>query len=142
MSANSEAFELNGADDPSIVEYSRGHIPQDQATLPYSLTGLRWSVYLALYVLIVSSSIAGLIYTFYVSPLFGLIILPVCYVTNNLLFLTSHCRLHASFIELAEAEMGVICHNSFIHHYRNPRVYHEKWLGNTNVLLHGCQNFL
>ena len=68
--------------------------------LPYSLTGLRRSVYLALYVLIVSSSIGGLIYTFYVSPLFGLIILPVCYVTNNLLFLTSHCRLHASFIEL------------------------------------------
>lgn len=128
MSANSEAFELNGANELSTIEYGREHIPQDQEMLPYSLTGLRRSVYLALYVLIVSSSIGGLLYTFYVSPLFGLLVLPVCYVTNNLLFLTSHCRLHASFIELAEAKMGVICHNSFIHHYRNPRVYHEKWL--------------
>jgi hypothetical protein len=54
--------------------------------------------------------------------------LPVCYVTNNVMFLTGHSRLHASFIELPEREMSVICHHSFIHHYRNPRVYHETWL--------------
>jgi hypothetical protein len=55
-------------------------------------------------------------------------ILPVCYVFNNLLFLVNHSRLHASFIELPEEQMSVICHHSFVHHYRNTRVYHETWL--------------
>lgn len=128
MSAELEALELNRADDSSVIEFSREHIPHDREVPPYSLTGLRRVVFLALYVLIVVASIAGLVYTFYVSPLFELLILPVCYITNNLLFMTGHSRLHASFIELPEAEMSVLCHHSFIHHYRNTRVFHETWL--------------
>ena len=95
---------------------------------PVLLSGFKRIVFLVLYVVIVSSSIGGLIYTFYVSPLFGLIVLPICYVFNNLLFLNTHSRLHASFIELREAEMNVLCHHAFIHHYRNISVFHETWL--------------
>ena len=128
MSTNLEALELHGTDDSNAMEYSRECIPNDQAMAPYTLTGFKRIVFLVLYAFIVSSSIAGLIYTFYISPLFGLMILPVCYVFNNLLFLVNHSRLHASFIELPEAEMNVICHHAFIHHYRNICVFHETWL--------------
>jgi hypothetical protein len=128
LSAELETLELSRVDGSSAIEYSRERIPHDRETPPYTLKGLRRTVFLALYALIVSSSIAGLIYTLYVSPLFGLLILPVAYGTNNLLFMTGHSRLHASFIELREAEMSVLCHHSFIHHYRNSRVFHETWL--------------
>jgi hypothetical protein len=110
------------------MEYSRAQIPNDRQIAPCTLTGLKRTVFLVLYALIVSSSIGGLIYTFYARPLFGLMILPVCYVFNNLLFVSNHSRLHASFIELPEARMDVICHHAFIHHYRNIGVFHETWL--------------
>ena len=128
MSADSGALQLDDVDDSSVIDYSRDYIPNDREVAPYTLTGFKRIVFLALYVLIVSSSIGGLIYTLYVSPLFGLMILPTCYAFNNLLFVANHSRLHASFIELPEARMSVICHHSFIHHYRNSCVYHEKWL--------------
>jgi len=128
VSTEVEVLELHGADDSSTIEYSRDRIPNDQEMPPYTLTGFKRIVFLVLYAFIVSSSIGGLLYTFYVNPLFGLMILPVCYVFNNLLFLVNHSRLHASFIELPEAEMSVICHHAFIHHYRNTRVFHETWL--------------
>jgi hypothetical protein len=128
VSAEIETFELHEADDLNPVEYSRERIPNDREVAPYTLTGRKRIVFLALYALIVSSSIGGLIYTFYLSPWFALMILPVCYVFNNLLFLVNHSRLHASFIELPESDMSVICHHSFIHHYRNICVYHETWL--------------
>jgi len=128
VSTDLEALELNGADDSNVIEYSRKHIPNDQEMAPCTLTGFKRIVFLALYSVIVSSSIGGLIYTLYVNPLFGLMILPGCYVFNNLLFLATHSRLHASFIELPESEMSVICHHAFIHHYRNIRVFHETWL--------------
>jgi len=117
-----------GADDSNVIEYSRESIPNDRVIAPYTLTGFKRTVFLALYALIVASSIGGLAYAFYARPLFVLLILPVSYVINNLLFLTGHSRLHASFIELREDQMNVLCHHSFIHHYRNTRVYHETWL--------------
>jgi hypothetical protein len=123
-----ETFQLDGADDSSAIKYSREYIPNNTEVAPYSLTGIKRSIFLLLYAFIVASTIGGLIYTFYVNPLFGLMILPLSYVINNLLFVIGHSRLHASFIEMPEGEMNVLCHNSFIHHYRNPRVYHEKWL--------------
>ena len=128
MSTDLGTLELHGADESNVIEYSRGTIRNDREMAPYTLAGFKRIVFLVLYVLIVASSIAGLIYTFYVSPLFGLMILPICYVFNNLLFTASHSKLHASFIELPEAKMSVLCHHSFIHHYRNSCVYHEKWL--------------
>ena len=123
-----KTFELKGTDDSNVIEYSRKHIPNDQEMAPCTLTGFKRIVFLVLYAVIVSSSIGGLIYTLYVSPLFGLIVLPICYVFNNLLFLNTHSRFHASFIELREAEMNVLCHHAFIHHYRNISVFHETWL--------------
>ena len=128
MSTHLAALELCSADDSNVIDYSRAHIPNDQKVAPCTLTGFKRIVFLALYGLIVSSSVGGLVYTFYARPLFGLMILPVCYVFNNLLFLASHSRLHASFIELPEAKMNVICHHAFIHHYRNTCVFHETWL--------------
>ena len=128
MSTDIAALKLHGADGSNGIEYSREYIPNDQEMAPCTLTGFKRIVFLALYALIVSSSVCGLVYTFYVSPLFGLLTLPVCYVFNNLLFLSNHSRLHASFIELPEAEMNVICHHAFIHHYRNICVFHETWL--------------
>jgi len=128
VSTDLELLELHGAADSSAVEYSREHIPNDRKMAPCTLTGFKRIVFLVLYALIVSSSIVGLSYTFYARPLFALMILPICYVFNNLLFLVSHSRLHASFIELPEAEMSVICHHAFIHHYRNICVFHETWL--------------
>jgi hypothetical protein len=46
------------------VEYSRANIPHDREAPPYTLTGGRRLVFLALYALIVASSLAGLLYTF------------------------------------------------------------------------------
>jgi hypothetical protein len=128
VSTEVEDFELHGAEDSSAIEYSREHIRNDRAIAPYALTGFKRIVFLALYVLIVSSSIGGMLYTVYANPWFALMILPVSYFFNNLLFLVTHSRLHASFIELPEEKMSVICHHSFIHHYRNICVYHETWL--------------
>lgn len=128
MSTHLAAFELRGADDSTATDYRREHIADDRKVAPCTLTGFRRLVFLALYGVIVASSIAGVVYTFIVNPLFGLMILPVCYIFNNLLFLASHSRLHASFIELPEARMSVICHHAFIHHYRNTCVFHETWL--------------
>jgi hypothetical protein len=128
VSTGLSALELHASADSSGLEYSRAHIAGDQKMAPCTLTGLKRTVFLVLYALIVSASFGGLIYTFYARPLFGLMILPVCYVFNNLLFVSNHSRLHASFIELREAEMDVICHHAFIHHYRNISVFHETWL--------------
>jgi len=128
MSTHLETFQTYSVADSSVIRYNRESIPNNREVAPYSLTGVKRTLFLVLYALIVASTIGGLGYTFYVNPLFGLITLPLSYVINNLLFVIGHSRLHASFIELPEAEMNVICHNSFIHHYRNPRVYHEKWL--------------
>ena len=130
VSTQSAALDLDlpGADDSGVIEYSRAHIANDHEVKPCTLTGFKRIVFLVLYGLIVSSSVAGMVYTFYVNPLFGLMILPVSYVFNNLLFLVNHSRLHASFIELPEENMSVICHHAFIHHYRNTRVFHETWL--------------
>ena len=128
LSTHLAALELHGADDSRLIKYSRDYIPNDQQVAPCTVTGFKRIVFLTLYGFIVSSSIGGFVYTFYVNPLFGLMIIPVCYVFNNLLFLASHSRLHASFIELPESEMSVICHHAFIHHYRNTRVFHETWL--------------
>jgi hypothetical protein len=128
VSADLGVLGRHGADSQTEIEYSREHIPDDREMAPYELTGFRRIVFLVLYALIVASSFAGLAYTFYANPWFGLMTLPVCYVFNNLLFTLSHSKLHASFIELPEAKMSVLCHHSFIHHYRNSCVYHEKWL--------------
>jgi hypothetical protein len=128
VSTGLSALELHAIADSSGLEYSRAHIAGDQKMAPCTLTGLKRTVFLVLYALIVSASFGGLIYTFYARPLFGLMILPVCYVFNNLLFVSNHSRLHASFIELREADMDVICHHAFIHHYRNISVFHETWL--------------
>lgn len=128
MSTHSVALGVERANHSSVLQYSRALIPNDRKMDPCTLTGSRRIVFLALYALLVSSSIGGLVYTFYVSPLFGLMILPICYVFNNLLFLVNHGRLHASFIELPESGMSVICHHAFIHHYRNIGVFHETWL--------------
>ena len=128
MSTQSATLDLHITDDSAVIDYSRAHIPNDHAVAPCTITGVRRIVFLALYGLIVSSSLAGMAYTFYVNPLFGLMVLPVSYVFNNLLFLANHSRLHASFIELPEEKMSVICHHAFIHHYRNTRVFHETWL--------------
>jgi hypothetical protein len=128
LSAEIEALELDRGVDPHVTGYSRRSIPNDKEIAPFTLTGVKRTVFLVLYVLIVSASIAGVAYTFYARPLFGLLMLPVCYIINNFLFLTGHTRLHSSFIELREDEMNVLCHHSFIHHYRNIQVYHEHWL--------------
>jgi hypothetical protein len=128
VSTQSAALAIRGADDSGTIEYSRTHIPNDHEVAPCTLTGVKRIAFLALYGFIVSSSLGGMVYTFYVNPLFGLMILPVSYVFNNLLFLANHSRLHASFIELPEEKMSVICHHAFIHHYRNTRVFHETWL--------------
>ena len=128
MSTQSATLDLRGVDDSDVIEYSRSYIPDDQKMAPCTITGVRRLVFLALYGLIVSSSIGGMVYTFYMNPLFGLMIVLLSYVFNNLLFLVNHSRLHASFIELPEEKMSVICHHAFIHHYRNTRVFHETWL--------------
>ncbi len=142
MSTEVEAIELKGADNLDAIEYSREHIPSDRAIAPYTLTGFKRIVFLALYALIVSSSIGGMIYTFYVNPWFALMILPVCYLFNNLLFLVTHSRLHASFIELPESEneryLSPFVHPSLSEHLRVPR----NMAGNANVLFHGCQSHL
>ena len=123
--ANATHIDIGG---PSVVNYSRDFIADDKATAPYLLTGVRRTVCLAVYVSIVCAAFSGALYSLYVDPVFVLAVLPVCYAINNVTFLTVHCKLHASFIDLREEEMGVICHNSFIHHYRNIKVYHEKWV--------------
>lgn len=128
MSTQSATLDIRSIEDPDVIEYSRADIPNDRVVAPCTITGVRRIVFLALYGLIVSLSMAGMAYTFYANPLFGLMILPVSYVFNNLLFLANHSRLHASFIELPEERMSVICHHAFIHHYRNTRVFHETWL--------------
>ncbi|MER9117110.1 hypothetical protein NKH93_10835 [Mesorhizobium sp. M0954] len=119
---------VKGAHSPIEVECSRDHIVDDKVVAPYSLLGTRRAVCLILYILIVCSAFVGTLYCFYANPVFFVAILPVCYIVNNIAFLTVHSKLHASFIELPEKDMGVICHNSFIHHYRNIRIYHQKWL--------------
>jgi hypothetical protein len=112
----------------TTARYSREHIVDDKVLAPYTLMGARRIVCLVTYVLIIFSAFAGTAYSLYVNPLFVLAVLPVCYLTNNITFLTVHSKLHASFIELPEERMGVICHDSFIHHYLNSCVYHEEWL--------------
>jgi hypothetical protein len=128
VSTELKYFDYPAVEDSSANPYRRECIPNDREVAPYTLTGFKRIVFLAFYALIVASSIGGMIYTFYISPWFALAILPGCYVFNNLLFLVNHSRLHASFIELPEEDMSVICHHSFIHHYRNICVYHETWL--------------
>jgi len=128
VATDCEAPKTDIAGDSRALEYSRIRIPNNREIPAYNLTGFKRFIFLALYALIVSSSIGGLIYTFYVHPLFALLILPVSYFFNNCLFLMNHSRFHANFIELPEAKMSVICHHAFIHHYRNIRVFHETWL--------------
>jgi hypothetical protein len=128
VSTELEYFDYPAAADSGATEYRREYIVNDREVAPYRLTGFKRIVFLALYVVIVSSSPVGMATTIYLRPWFALAILPACYVFNNLLFLVNHSRLHASFIELREKDMSVICHHSFIHHYRNICVYHETWL--------------
>jgi hypothetical protein len=128
MSSHSVALDYDGAAGSNVIRYSREYVPNDKEVAPYALTGLKRFVFLVMYGLIVSLSFGGIAYTFYVSPLFALIILPVCYVSNNLLFLAGHHKFHTSFIEMPESKMSILVHHSLIHHYRNIRVYHETWL--------------
>lgn len=121
-------LESVGAADSKVIPYRRECIPNDQPVAPYTLTGIKRTVFLATYSLLILSAISGLIYTFYLSPLFVLMILPVGFVFNQLNFVIGHGRFHASFIEVPEARMNVVCHHAFIHHYRNIRVFHETWL--------------
>jgi hypothetical protein len=123
-----ETLEFHRVDEPHVIQYSRRWIPNDQEVAPYTLTGFRRTVFLVLYAVIVLLSIGGVVYTLAVNPLFGLMILPISYLFNNLQFAATHSILHASFIELRESEMGVVCHHAFIHHYRNTGVFHETWL--------------
>lgn len=128
MSTSLATLEFAGAADALVIPYRRESIPNDQPVAPYTLTGIKRAVFLVIYSLIILLSISGLIYAFYLSPLFALMILPVGYVFNQINFLIGHTRFHASFIEVPEAEMNVVCHHAFIHHYRNIGVFHETWL--------------
>lgn len=128
IEAKPHGADFNGSQTQMAGTFSRENIPHDKVIAPYTLTGTRRSACLVIYGLIVCSAFLGTLYSLYASPLFVLAMIPVSYVVNNVAFLTVHSKLHASFIELPEEAMGVICHNSFIHHYRNTKVYHEKWL--------------
>jgi hypothetical protein len=126
--SNLATLEFVGAADSKLIPYRRESIPHDQPIAPYTLTGVKRTVFLGLYSLLLLSSISGLIYSLYASPLFVLMMLPVGFVFSNLNFVIGHGRFHASFIEVPEARMNVVCHHAFIHHYRNIGVFHETWL--------------
>lgn len=110
------------------IKYSRLNIVDDQVIEPYQLVGFKRTLFLIMYSAIVISAISGLAYSIYVSPLFAISALAVGYFFDNLIFALGHFEFHTSFIEIPEKKMSTLCHNSFIHHYRNIFVYHEKWL--------------
>lgn len=95
---------------------------------PHRLDGLRRLVFLADYGAIHVFVALGLAHTAAWSPVVLVVALALAYVVENVLFGLSHVGLHASFVETPEAEMTTITHHSFIHHYRNIRVYHQTWL--------------
>ena len=108
--------------------YNRASIPEDEVIEPYELKGLRRSVFLTLYSMILITAIVGLAYTFYFNPFFGLVALVIGYFFDNLAFGCGHLEFHTEFIEMREKKMTTLCHNSLIKHYRNKHVFHERWL--------------
>lgn len=108
--------------------YNRENILEDYPIPPFILKGSKRLAYLFLYIVIVALAIFGILYSLYLSPIFCVLGLTFCYLADNFLFAIMHLRLHAQFIELPENKMNVIEHHSFIHHYRNTKVYHETWL--------------
>ena len=128
MLSNLATLESVGAAESEVTPYRRESVPDDQPVAPYTLTGIKRAVFLAIYSLLVLGSTSGLVYAFYLDPLFVLMILPVGFVFNQLNFVIGHGRFHASFMEVPEARMNVVCHHAFIHHYRNIRVFDETWL--------------
>jgi hypothetical protein len=110
------------------ITYSRDLIPADQEVLPYTLSGVKRLVFLAIYFSIVSISIGCVIYSLCVSPAIGVFGLLTAYLCNNVAFALGHVRFHTSFIELPESKMEILLHNSLIHHYRDVQIYHKNWL--------------
>ncbi|MBA2648171.1 MAG: hypothetical protein H0U75_01005 [Legionella sp.] len=109
-------------------QFSRTHILEDKPMPPFVLEGFNRKIYLFVYLLVVAFAILGCSYSIYLNPKFAIIGLFFCYMADNFLFAIFHLRLHGLFIELPEHKMNVFEHHSFIHHYRNIKVYHEHWL--------------
>lgn len=106
----------------------RSHIIDDFLVEPRSVFGLKRILLTSVLYFILVFSLIGSAYTAYRSlPLF-ILGLTLCYLLENIIFVLSHITFHADFIELPEKSMRILVHHSFIHHYRNIRVYHERWL--------------
>jgi hypothetical protein len=95
---------------------------------PLTTSGARRVALLVAYVGILLVTFGGAALTAATRPELLLGGLVVCYVVENVQFVVTHVGLHASFVEMPERQMGTITHHSFVHHYRNPRVYHQTWL--------------
>lgn len=108
--------------------YSRTNISEDYPLTAFLLSGPLRLMYLSIYCVLVASAILGILTALYLDPLFCVLGLTLCYISDNVLFAILHLRLHALFIELPEKNMSVIEHHSFIHHYRNIKIFHETWL--------------
>jgi len=122
------AAETNQVDGVRDSDYTREIIAGDHQVAPYTLMGLRRTLMLAGYVAIVGLSLAGVLYGLAVHPVIAIFGLVTAYIGNNLAFLLTHVRFHTSFIEVAERDMDLLVHHSFVHHYRDVQVYHKTWL--------------
>ena len=106
----------------------RSAIVDDFLIEPRSILGFKRVLFIFILYSILIFSLVGAAYTAYKSlPLF-IFGLALCYFLENIMFVLGHIAFHADFIEIPEKTMGILVHNAFIHHYRNIRVFHEKWL--------------
>jgi len=113
--------------DDNVIQL-RSAIANDFLIEPRCVLGFKRVLFTVFLYSILIFSLAGSAYTAYKSlPLF-IFGLALCYFLENIMFMLGHIAFHADFIEIPEKNMGILVHHSFIHHYRNTRVYHERWL--------------
>lgn len=110
------------------IKSLRKHIIDDTIMEPYRLVGLRIYFWLLIYYIFTIFLFVSNVILLYINPLYQIYSLLLSYFYNNLGFMWGHIDIHLMCIEYPEAEMGILCHNSFIHHYRDINVYKDYWL--------------
>lgn len=120
-----------------IVEEPQREVEGDFVVEPLSVHGLERARLMSIYVFVVLYAWIGTVVAIYLDPWVGVPNLLYAYYLDNLNFTLGHLSLHAKFIEWPEWAMDVLCHHSFIHHYRDIQVLY--W-GGTNSVIMVCED--
>ena len=118
--------------------YDRKNIPDDYEKPPTSYEGTIRHVVLLYYYFLYICGFLSLLSGIYCFKSKFVFILMIEYLLNNIGFTLGHVQLHLNFMESREEEMSILSHHSFIHHYRDIRVYDKYWLETrTSYFLNG-----